>query len=88
MVKYQYGLKDAMSQTISMCKAKNWDTTEEHVYSVLVNFDSDLESMFCRSCYKIYYFSSRTVDMAHIAYQIYGPETHIDYFDVSYIVPW
>jgi hypothetical protein len=46
MVKRQYGLKGAMSQAISMCEANNWDITEEHVYSVLANLDSDLQGMF------------------------------------------
>jgi len=42
----RYGLKGAMTQAISMCKAQKWDLTEAHVYSVLANLDSDLESMF------------------------------------------
>jgi hypothetical protein len=46
MVNRQYGLKGAMLQAISMCKAQNWDITEAHVYSVLANLDSDLEGMF------------------------------------------
>jgi hypothetical protein len=46
MVKRQCGLKGAMLQAMSMCKAQNWDLTEVHVYSVLANFDSDLEGMF------------------------------------------
>ena len=46
MVNRQYGLKGAMSQAISMCKAQGWDITETHVYSVLANLDSDLEGMF------------------------------------------
>jgi len=40
------GLKGAMAQAISMCKAQKWDITETHVYSVLANLDSDLEGMF------------------------------------------
>jgi hypothetical protein len=46
MVSRQYGLKGAMIQAISMCNAQKWDLTEAHVYSVLANLDSDLESMF------------------------------------------
>jgi len=46
LVKRQYGLSGAMTQAISMCKAQKWDLTEAHVYSVLANLDSDLESMF------------------------------------------
>jgi hypothetical protein len=46
MVNRQYGLKGAMFQAMSMCKAQNWDLTEVHVYSVLANLDSDLEGMF------------------------------------------
>jgi hypothetical protein len=46
IVKRQYGLKGAMLQAISMCEAQNWDLTETHIYSVLANLDSDLESMF------------------------------------------
>jgi hypothetical protein len=46
MVNRQYGLKGAMMQAISMCKAQKWDLTETHVYSVLANLDSDLTGMF------------------------------------------
>ena len=46
MVNRQYGLKGAMVQAISMCEAQKWDLSEEHIYSVLANLDSDLESMF------------------------------------------
>jgi hypothetical protein len=46
MVNRQYGLKGAMLQAMSMCKAQKWDLTETHVYSVLANLDSDLEGMF------------------------------------------
>jgi hypothetical protein len=46
MIKRQYSLKGAMTQAISMCEANHWEITEEHVYSVLANLDSDLESMF------------------------------------------
>jgi hypothetical protein len=46
MVNRQFGLKGAMIHAISMCNAQNWDLTEVHVYSVLANLDSDLESMF------------------------------------------
>jgi hypothetical protein len=42
----RYGLKGAMAQAISMCKAQKWDITETHVYSVLASLESDLEGMF------------------------------------------
>jgi len=42
----RYGLRGAMFQAISMCKAQKWEINETHVYSVLANLDSDLESMF------------------------------------------
>jgi len=46
MIQRQYGLKGAMWQAMSMCKAQKWDLTETHIYSVLANLDSDLQGMF------------------------------------------
>jgi hypothetical protein len=45
-VSKRYGLKGALAQAISMCKAQGWDLTKTHVHSVLANLDSDLEGMF------------------------------------------
>jgi len=45
-IRTRYSLSGAMFQAISMCRAQKWEINETHVYSVLANLDSDLESMF------------------------------------------
>ena len=45
-IQKRYGLKGALTQAMSMCKANGWDLSETNVYSVLATLDSDLEGMF------------------------------------------